>query len=89
LIFNDLTDIKATQDAFDARLGWFADPIYKGTYPAFLKDMLGDRLPEFTSDEIEVVKGSSDFFGLNTYTTNLVRKSFRFLLAKNRTYCFK
>ncbi|KAF4616421.1 hypothetical protein D9613_008476 [Agrocybe pediades] len=66
-------NIKAAQDAFDARLGWFADPIYKGDYPAFLHQLLGDRLPKFTPEEVAVVKGSSDFFGLNTYTTNLVQ----------------
>ncbi|KAG6907817.1 hypothetical protein DXG01_007299 [Tephrocybe rancida] len=52
---------------------WFADPIYKGHYPASLASSLGDRLPKFTDAEIAVVKGSSDFFGLNTYTTNLVQ----------------
>lgn len=35
--------------------------------------MLGDRLPEFTPEEIAVVKGSSDFYGMNTYTTNLTK----------------
>ncbi|PPQ78795.1 hypothetical protein CVT26_005702 [Gymnopilus dilepis] len=67
------TNVQAAQRAYDARLGWFADPIYKGHYPASLKRMLRQRLPEFTTDEILVVKGSSDFFGLNNYTTNLVQ----------------
>ncbi|KAH8829764.1 intracellular family 1 beta glucosidase [Flagelloscypha sp. PMI_526] len=53
--------------------GWFADPIYKGHYPASLKHMLGDRLPEFTPEEIQSIRGSSDFFGLNTYTSNLIK----------------
>ena len=36
-----------------------------------MKEVLGDRLPEFTPEELAVVKGSSDFYGMNTYTTNL------------------
>lgn len=52
------------------------DPIYKGHYPKVVKDMIGDRLPEFTEEEISVVKGSSDFFGLNTYTTQLASELF-------------
>ncbi|OSD08205.1 glycoside hydrolase family 1 protein [Trametes coccinea BRFM310] len=42
-------------------------------YPSVVKEMIGDRLPEFTEEEIAVVKGSSDFFGLNTYTSQLVK----------------
>lgn len=36
-----------------------------------MKTMLGNRLPVFTPEELMVVKGSSDFYGMNTYTTNL------------------
>lgn len=50
------------------------DPIYKGDYSAFLKSAIGSRLPKFTVEELDVVKGSSDFFGLNTYTSSLVRE---------------
>ncbi|KAF9482714.1 glycoside hydrolase family 1 protein [Pholiota conissans] len=66
-------NIQAAQRAFDSRLGWFADPIYKGHYPLSLKQRIGDRLPKFSAEDLEVVKGSSDFFGMNTYTTNLVQ----------------
>jgi beta-glucosidase len=38
-----------------------------------MKQTLGDRLPEFTTEEWKIVKGSSDFYGMNTYTTNLCR----------------
>ena len=41
-----------------------------------MKQMLGDRLPTFTDEELTVVSGSSDFYGMNTYTTNLCSKSF-------------
>lgn len=40
-----------------------------------LVSSLGDRLPQFTSEEIAVVKGSSEFLGLNHYTSNVVRES--------------
>lgn len=39
-----------------------------------MKEMLGERLPEFTPEELAVVQGSSDFYGMNTYTTNLCSK---------------
>ncbi|KAI0315790.1 glycoside hydrolase family 1 protein [Amylostereum chailletii] len=57
----------------DSPQRWFADPIYLGRYPDFMREMLGDRLPIFTPAELEVVKGSSDYYGMNTYTTNLCK----------------
>ncbi|KAK0229748.1 glycoside hydrolase family 1 protein [Armillaria nabsnona] len=68
-------NVAAAQHALDTAIGWFADPIYLGHYPPYLRQMLGDRLPEFTDEEIRLVQGSSDFYGMNTYTTNLCRAS--------------
>ena len=49
-----------------------------------MKEMLGDRLPEFTPEELAVVKGSSDFYGMNTYTTNLCSECWCYSCARWR-----
>ena len=64
-------DKAATNRAFNFLLGWFADPVWFGDYPAELKSRLGARLPKFTDTEKKLLKGSSDFFGLNHYTSYL------------------
>jgi beta-glucosidase len=64
-------DKEAAERALEFFLAWFADPIYKGHYPESMVKRLGDRLPQFTNEEIQMIKGSSDFFGLNHYTTML------------------
>ncbi|KAF9041250.1 glycoside hydrolase superfamily [Panaeolus papilionaceus] len=63
--------VEAANRALDTCLGWFADPIFKGDYPASMKAMLGDRLPRFSAEDVGVVKGSSEFFGLNAYSASL------------------
>ncbi|KAJ7070514.1 beta-glucosidase 1B [Mycena amicta] len=66
-------NVEAAQHALDFAIGWYADPIYLGRYPASMQRILGARLPQFTAEEWKIVKGSSDFYGMNTYTTNLCR----------------
>jgi len=62
-------DLAAAQRALDWQLGWFADPIWKGDYPESMRKRCGDRLPSFTDAEKELIKDTSDFFGLNHYST--------------------
>ncbi|KAF8550222.1 glycoside hydrolase [Imleria badia] len=67
-------NVEAAKHALGVAIGWFADPIYLDHYPGYLKQMLGDRRPDFTAEELAVVQGSSDFYGMNTYTTHLCRE---------------
>ena len=40
-----------------------------GEYPMIMRLLVGDRLPKFTPQESDLVKGSLDFLGLNYYVT--------------------
>ncbi|CAK0849568.1 unnamed protein product [Prorocentrum cordatum] len=62
-------DRAAARRAMDWQLAWFADPIWKGDYPESMKRQCGRRLPAFSEEEKAMVRGSSDFCGLNHYST--------------------
>jgi beta-glucosidase len=38
-----------------------------------MRKQLGDRLPTFTKEEVALVKGSNDFYGMNHYTANFIK----------------
>ncbi|CAK9015753.1 unnamed protein product [Durusdinium trenchii] len=65
-------DRQAQARALDWQLGWFADPVYKGDYPEAMRARCRDRLPSFSKEEQALLLGSSDFFGLNHYSTDFV-----------------
>ncbi len=62
-------DRAAAERAVEFFLGWFADPVWLGDYPASMRERLGERLPAFTDEDRALLRGSSDFFGLNHYFT--------------------
>lgn len=72
---NSKDDKEAAQRALEFFLGWFADPIFLGDYPETMKKNIGDRLPVFSEEDKKLIKGSSDFFGLNHYSTSLVENA--------------
>jgi lactase-phlorizin hydrolase len=80
---SDPSHVAAAEQSQQFRLGFFASPIFKGDYPDIVKYVIGNRseaqgfdisrLPAFNSEEKQLLKGSSDFLGLNMYTSDLVR----------------
>ncbi|KAK3031397.1 hypothetical protein RJ639_037395 [Escallonia herrerae] len=61
-------DINARQRALDFTLGWFIGPLTNGEYPSSMTTRVGNRLPRFAAADINVLKGSFDFIGINYYT---------------------
>lgn len=62
----------AAKRYMEFNLGWFADPVQKGDYPLVMRETVGERLPKFTEEEKRDLKRSSDFFGLNHYSTHRI-----------------
>lgn len=72
------------QRAQEYRLGWFAHPLFgkDGDYPKVMIDEIGaksrlegravSRLPQMNDEVKTFLRGSSDFFGLNYYTSRLL-----------------
>ncbi|XP_069681386.1 myrosinase 1-like [Periplaneta americana] len=81
---SSIADRKAAELSLQQKAGLYCHPIFSkaGDYPQELKDKIAERsraqgfqksrLPEFTPEEIEYIRGSADFLGLNEYTSYLV-----------------
>ena len=64
-------DGEAAERAMLFQWGWFVEPLVFGHYPTVMRDRLGDRLPHFTQQETDEMRGSFDFLGLNYYSSLL------------------
>ncbi|XP_065223653.1 myrosinase 1-like [Planococcus citri] len=81
-------DIEAANRAIQFQLDMFTHPIYsnEGGYPKIVQDMVDEiskregrkrsKLPAFTNEEIQSLKGANDFFALMNYTTQLCTPKF-------------
>ncbi|XP_050684812.1 myrosinase 1-like [Leptidea sinapis] len=80
-------DIQAAKDMLDFTFGQYMDPIYSenGNYPQRFIDLVAEasarqglsesRLRPFSQEQIDYLKGSADFLGLNHYTTSYVYRN--------------
>jgi len=67
-------DIKAVEINELFSCGYYGDPIAFGKYPDIMHEMItGNRLPNFTEAQSQLLKGSYDFIGINHYTSKYVK----------------
>ncbi|CAG9858422.1 unnamed protein product [Phyllotreta striolata] len=76
------SDKEAANRMLHFTLGLYANPIFLGDYPYVIKARIAarsaaegrnrSRLPEFTQDEIDYIRGTHDFFGLNAYSAFVI-----------------
>ncbi|KAJ8485107.1 hypothetical protein OPV22_017592 [Ensete ventricosum] len=85
---NSKSDADAVARALDFMFRWFMDPLSQGDYPFMIRAPVGDRLPEFTAKQSEMVKGSFDFIGLNYYTTYYANSSSPTTAASSWIYIY-
>ncbi|XP_059045516.1 myrosinase 1-like [Achroia grisella] len=84
---NKTENVEAVELYREFTLGLFINPIWskEGDFPQVVKDIVAkrskeqgftkSRLPILSKQEIKLLKGSSDFLGINHYTTSLVSPS--------------
>ncbi|KYM77705.1 Myrosinase 1 [Atta colombica] len=78
------SDTEAVDAYFQFNCGWVAHPVFSkdGDYPEIMKKHIAENskldgfprslLPKFSPEWVQYIKGTSDFFALNHYTSRLV-----------------
>jgi beta-glucosidase len=51
----------------------YLDPVFKGKYPAEMRDIFGAAWPDFPADDFALIGQKIDFLGINYYTRGVVR----------------
>lgn len=69
---DDERDVAATQRVHDETHALFLDPVFKGVYPQALFDYIGPHQPKVQADDLNIIRNSIDFLGLNHYNSDLV-----------------
>jgi lactase-phlorizin hydrolase len=84
---NNPADVEAAIRTVTFKHGWLAFPVFTGDYPPVMRQFIDrkseqegrseSRLPVFTPEWQQLLKNSTDFLGLNHYTTELVENANR------------
>ncbi|TYK25444.1 hydroxyisourate hydrolase-like [Cucumis melo var. makuwa] len=64
---NSKEDVHVAQIAEQFFYDWVLHPLMVGDYSNLMKKIVGSKLPIFTKDEANLVKGSCDFIGITYY----------------------
>jgi len=65
-------DLLATQRVYDETHSLFLDPIFLGKYPEKFLEWLGPNRPEIQPGDLDKIKGTTDYLGLNHYNSDFV-----------------
>jgi len=67
-------DVAAVDIYLQFAIGWYLGPTIYGEYPMIMQEYVSNgRLVPFTESEVKLIKGCSDFAGINHYTTVYVQ----------------
>ena len=61
-------DVAATPRADAYMNRQYLDPVFKGKYPAELREIFGEAWPEWPDEDMRLIKQPIDFLGVNYYT---------------------
>lgn len=96
---NNPEDVAAADREMQLTTGLIAHPIFssEGDWPPVIKQLVAEkskaqglpssRLPDFTAEEIKLLKGSADYYSLNQYSTGLFKHN-KNALTGSPTYCY-
>lgn len=48
----------------------YVEPLVYGDYPKIMRELVKERLPEFSEEEKSLLNGSVDFIGMNYYVSS-------------------
>ncbi len=51
----------------------YLDPLFRGEYPAELREIFGEAWPEWPAEDLALIRQPIDFLGINYYTRNVTR----------------